>query len=243
MSFRDIAESIVSFIFPNKCAACGEVCTTSQAICDACLAKYAEDVKKPCPVCGKRADSCGCVGGEIPVCLAFYRGYYSEGAGVLEKLIFSLKGRRSVPLADLFARDLASGILKRLASEGEKRERYVLTYLPRSEKNLRKHGFDHGRLLCSRISRYSGIKEESFFVRHGGREHKKMGYEGRSHDAELTLDLAKSADVRGRRVILVDDVITTGATVNRAAELLYMNGADRVMCAVIARTAKKGKRK
>ena len=232
---------LTKLLFPPKCAACGEISDNGQILCGVCLEKYSSEVRRGCPRCGKSADSCGCVGGEIPVALAFYRGYYSEDAGVLEKLIFSLKGRRNVDLADFFARDLARGLIRRLTVEGEKKEKYVLTYLPRSEKNLRRYGFDHGQLLCSRISLYSGISEERLFHRHGGREHKKMDYSGRSCDAVSTLELSKSAEVRGKRVILVDDVITTGATVNRAAELLYMNGADRVMCAVIARTAKRKK--
>lgn len=225
-------------LFPPKCAVCGEI-IEGGALCSECLEKYSREVKEKCSVCCHIASNCTCNSVSGFICLAFYRGYYSGEERVTEKLIYKLKRKRSIPLADFFAVDMATAILKHLARIGENKENCVITYIPRSTKSLSKYGFDQGELLSKRVSRFTGIEYEKMFIRYGGSEQKKMTSAERFENAADTIDISEHADVQGRHVIIIDDVLTTGATMSRGTELLYSAGAEKVTKAVIARTARK----
>ena len=119
----------------------------------------------------------------------------------------------------------------------------MLTYIPRGGKNLAKYGFDHGELLCRRISKYSGIEAVSALGRVDGREQKKMNAEERAANAEGSIIAGDTAEVKDRHVYLVDDIITTGASAVRAATLLYKAGCRDVTGLFIAETVRRDRRR
>ena len=100
-----------------------------------------------------------------------------------------------------------------------------------------KTGFDQGEELARRLARKLGCGERRLFVRaEGSLQQKSLGAEDRRKNAEDALILCRSAAEPGMKVILADDIITTGSTVRAAAGLLYGAGARAVFPAAIART-------
>ncbi len=234
-----LLDRLVRLIFPCRCAACGEVVPDGQALCEACLRKYSLETGEKCKKCGNTASKCLCGTGDGMLCLAFYRGFDAVPGRVTEKMIISLKRHKSPELTDFFARDIAKLILQKPASSHSDIGEYVITYVPRSESNRRKYSFDHGEILAEAVSRYTGIPMGKLFVRDGGGEQKKMSAEERRKNAVGSIGIDRDALRDVKKVIVIDDIITTGATLGRAEELLYEAGIYNVTFAVIAKTNRK----
>ena len=120
-----------------------------------------------------------------------------------------------------------------------------------------KYGFDQGKELCVQIAAGFGQKPYYLFARVGGKEQKKLDQTKRSKNVDHAIILNTSAKkkpkcesveslhdtIKGKTVVVIDDVITSGATVKRAVELLQSAGAERVFVSCVAKTKLKGKTK
>ncbi len=227
---------LCDLLFPPKCAVCGEITENRGVLCDECLEKYVEES-------GRGTSGVKTFDGTLRMIAITTYDPRKADTHVTERMILKLKKVRREALADVFARDMALSLLQDIKQSGVKTEDMVLTYIPRSGKNLAKYGFDHSELLCKRISKYSGVEMVTAFERHNGREQKKMNAADRMANAEGSIVLSNTANVKGRHVYLVDDIITTGAGAKTAAGHLYKAGCADVTGLFIAETVKRDRRK
>lgn len=240
-------DALLSLLFPAVCPLCGER-AEADGICGGCRKKYAAETFLRCPVCGSDAGKCVCSAGfaeDLPfnlqgkrfLALTWYIPEKRGGGGerVTDAMILKLKD--SGAFADFFAGELAREIGRLFASSGEDPEGWVVSWCPRSPEKFMKTGFDQGEELARRLADRLGCGARSLFVRAAGSaEQKSLGPVERRKNAAEGLILRGSAVVPGMKVILTDDIVTTGATVRAAADLLYGAGAEAVFPAVIART-------
>ena len=246
MSRRGAAR-ILDLIYPPHCPICGTASGKDGCLCPDCLEKYANEQKEKCPACMKIAGDCVCglagvsrtfIGNKRTVTLTFYHPRGSDGTRVTERLIRLFKKRYDRSLTELFARDISGKLLLLMRSAGEDPGEWILTFPPRSAENKRKYGFDQGEAAVRCLSRYTGIPWAKTLRRSGGEEQKELGLKDREINSG-SLKLARKADLRGRKVVLFDDIITTGATVRAATDLLTEAGAKCVFPVCIARVLKK----
>jgi len=146
--------------------------------------------------------------------------------GVVRDLVLVLKRRRSRAVARL----LAELVMERLGECVVDVD--VVTWAPTSRKHVRERGHDQARLLATSLSRLLGVHMERSLVREGDRAQR-----GRSRCDRLDgPQYVASPLVRGRRILVIDDVVTTGATLTSAHECLIARGASRVACVAVAAT-------
>lgn len=106
-------------------------------------------------------------------------------------------------------------------------------FVPATAEAYTRRGFDHMELVASHFSAATGIPLVDVLARRSARDQRELGR------AERALNLAGSVDVvddvRGLNLLLLDDVITTGATVREAARALLQRGAGEVSACALAR--------
>lgn len=117
----------------------------------------------------------------------------------------------------------------------------VVTWAPLSAKRRRQRGFDQAQLLAEAISKELKIPVHPMLkkVRHTVPQSSLSGASTRqenARDAYVSLDLAHFV---GSRVLLVDDVMTTGATLQECGRILKLEGIGQIWCVTVARAAKK----
>ena len=207
--------------------------------CKNCRAEWERAKILPCPDCRQAAIECSCVPELIEnftVVSLFKFGTLLEA----DRLVYSIK-RRKLPRTYKFAADeLASRMLSYCRENGLDLSDAVVTHVPRSKRSTSRYGFDHGKLLAEAVAERLALKHLTLLRRNSrrGRDQKKLSAAERIINASHKFKLLKDIDIKGRTVLIVDDVITTGATVGSCAGALYEGEPDKIIVLCLAKNRK-----
>lgn len=235
---KKILNAVMEALCPDACVGCGEPLGRAgdRVFCPACRKKYLNEISAPCPSCGKSYDLCECRPKNfLPDGYAYFLPY-DKADGVTRKALLCCKNRRVKPLFTELAGMMLEAAKKRGYYDGTE----LVTYVPRSAAKAVKRGIDQAEELAREFCRQSGA-EFAQLIRHAAytAEQKLAGISDRSLNAQKSYVPAVSPDrIAGRRIILIDDIVTTGATVNVCTELLRDAGAAEVICLSAARSIK-----
>lgn len=237
---------LVNLLFPSRCPICGKP-ADENGLCADCLGKYLRELFEKCPVCEKSPSECICgagflshtrttLGGSGYCALCWYRTDGDEDR-VTERMIYQLKNRGL--LADFFAGELSRCLKTLFEREGERPEDWILTYTPRSAEKYMEYGVDQSEEIGRRLAKYLGCGFQRLFERTDGLEQKHLNAVQRLENAENSLRIRKNKITPGGKYLLLDDIITSGATMEAAAKLMYFHGASAVYPVAAARTMPK----
>ncbi|MBI5085735.1 MAG: ComF family protein [Acidobacteria bacterium] len=153
---------------------------------------------------------------------------YGNYHGGLHGLIHLFKYGRMRPLAAPLGRMLSSALPRDQVFD-------AIVPMPLHWRKLLVRGFNQSHLLAKELTRRTGIPTEPLLRR---RRHTaaQAGLSSAQRRANVAGAFTAGSDAQGRRLLLVDDVFTTGATVNAAATALKRAGAARVAILTLART-------
>lgn len=249
INIKNLLFKISDWFAVPKCIGCGEVIESGLFMCDRCAEIWSGAKTEICRRCGKTCDACACVPELLepseyyklknPLWLAFYESYDSESERTLSgKIIYKFKRRYNRRLIRFFALEMSAKILTRIREDEIPLSEFVITYAPRSRESVNEYGFDHSKKLSEEISVITGISFVPVIKRKSGTVQKNLDYGGRIKNAASSYTLVKSkADaINGRHIILIDDVMTSGATMSACAKLLLGASASSVLCASILKT-------
>ncbi len=216
-----IWESFLDLLYPPKCPFCGKVQET-RGICPAC--------RKALPWTEGDQGLKTLPGGTVCAAPLWYEDLAREG---LLRFKFQGASAAAEPLGELIAQCAA----ERFSGEFD-----VVTWVPVSRRRLRKRGYDQARLLAEGACRVWGVKPERLLRKTLDNPAQSGLQEAAARRANvLGVYEAEAEKLRGRRVLLVDDICTTGATLAECARTLRDAGAERVVCAAAALTREKEK--
>lgn len=245
-----ILKGMSDLIYPSRCFFCGENLSSARGrLCDFCLKRFETEGYFVCPACGKIASDCDCGGSYLKremfprvrlAAVYFYTSdpYFSP-LEMARSMILRCKKTYSPDLVEHLARKLGFRLKELFERNGEAFDGWIVTYPPRNGENLLKYGFDHGELIAKALAEMLNLPCRKTLFRVSGVNQKELGAEERFANAADSLAVIRSAVASGEKYILVDDVITTGATMAAAADLLYRNGASAVLPAALAKTITK----
>lgn len=148
--------------------------------------------------------------------------YTGQARALILRLKFERVREAAVPLARAMAM-LPGG------------EEELLVPVPTTKRRLRERGFNQARLLCELMARELGMPMADALIREDDRA-AQSSLSGRERRDNLAGCMRALPEVRGKRVLLVDDVYTTGATAGEAARALLAAGATSVGVFTAART-------
>lgn len=215
-------DRILSYIAPHLCCGCGK---TGTILCDNCKYDIVIDKSLRCISCGVPLLSLGvCNRCVVPYARAWCVG---ERSGVLQRVIGGFKFQNVYaaykPLADLLL-----DTLDELPAET------VVVPVPTTAGHIRERGYDHTALLARRVAKIRQLTSRSVLCRVTTTKQRDASRAQRIAQAKKAFAVRGYIDTTVP-YLLIDDVVTTGATIHYAAKALRDAGAREVWVAVIAR--------
>ncbi len=212
-------------LFPQVCIFCGvNACYDELPVCYHCVHKLNTLMTDKCIKCGKPPINCDCRE-SAGIRFAFYFGSLPS-----RKILYSFKynaDRRVIKfLAELL---VDSTNIAPNSFDG-------VTYVPRIRRNIKRHGYDQAKELAKAISELYGIPLITALKRKGGKDQKLLDFSERKRNVKDKYCLSYIPEEKFKRILLVDDVMTTGATLQACSQILRKDFAKSVVIAVLAKT-------
>lgn len=228
---RGAFDAVVDVLLPPACAACDTVLPGPVGFCEAC----AEEVLAlPAVHCARCAEPGQFPRGLCRTCTAgvpWTRAWAPfEHEGAVARAIHRFKYEDRSDLS----RPLGLLLAERFAAELP-REAGVLVPLPLHEARFRERKFDQAALLTAVVSQQTGLKAEGAWLSRTRDTRRQVGLSEPEREANVHGAFAATPEVAGQSVILVDDVLTSGATARAATRALVDAGAARVLVLTLAR--------
>jgi predicted amidophosphoribosyltransferase len=225
MTARAIAEVLALFA-PPRCAACrAALVDADRMLCRACVRALPWLRGAVCPRCGLlRHRRAGCPAAGAAFELAWAPLAYE---GVARDLVAALKFRGALPVADFMAAHIAAGLPAALRGVD------AVVPVPAHRGRRRRRGFDPAGVLARSVARRLELPLEPCLRRGGGRRQVGAAREARRDPGRLAVWARGTVP---ERVLLVDDVHTTGATLDACARALAEGGSRWIAAVSYART-------
>jgi len=216
-----IVDTLLSFVAPHLCSGCGVIGAT---FCDNCKYNIISEPFSCCIVCGKLAEIGVCYDHKVAFQQAFIVG---ERSGALQRLIGGFKFRNIKesyePLAEL--------LQARLPVLGRN---VIFVPIPTIPVHIRERGYDHMALVAKELARRVKRPMKRLLVRNGvSVQHHATRIE-RLAQAKSAYQVTERLDPTCTYIVL-DDIVTTGATLLEATLRLREAGAVTIWVAAIAR--------
>jgi ComF family protein len=112
---------------------------------------------------------------------------------------------------------------------------YLIVPVPTASSRARQRGFDHSALLARLLARQLSMRYAPAMMRLGQNRQVGKTRAERIRQAEGRYIVKNSKDISGRNILLIDDVVTTGATLAAATKALRHAGAKRIDALVFAK--------
>lgn len=248
--FRTVSE----LLFPPQCLGCGQRFAPSLGeqsapwLCKSCRTEFERSCLLQCPECFAAYLDCTCAPSVMKRagCVSFIKLAPYGDDRELETVRRIILKNKHFPARRGFAfcaDALCEGVKKAVAvcDENMPISHTVMAHLPRTRRNLKKYGFDQAKGLAKALSSRCGIKYVDLLKRvRDGVDQKTLTVTGRSANVKGAFALRQP--VKDLRVILVDDVVTTGAGMAEAVRVLKRAGAKEVIAVAVAATRKINRR-
>ena len=218
---RGVWQALLDLIYPPKCPFCQKVLERGEAgLCRRCQRELPWIAESAAERTVEFCDGC------------FSPLWYRDGT---VDGIHRYKFRDRALYADLFGTLMAQCVRDRMSEPAQ-----LVTWVPLSKKRLRARGYDQARLLAERMAEELGIpaaptlekwQDNSVQSRIDDRDRRRANVRG-------VYRVLPDCPVNGKRVILVDDVTTSGATLSECAACLKGAGAAAVTAVTLARAGK-----
>ena len=225
---------LLDLFFPKFCLSCGK---TGSWLCQDCQAFLKIQEENFCPACDKLTlnfkthKACK---GLTKLAGLFWAVDYRNP--LVKKLIFKFKYR---PFAKELARPLTKILISHFLLSGVPLTKmdFVLVPIPLTRKRLKWRGFNQAEEIAKEISRFYQLPLDNLLIREKERipQMKIKEPEKRKENIKGVFSCVFPQEVRGKTILLIDDVSTTRATLEEAAKVLKKSGAQEVWAAVVAR--------
>lgn len=233
----NIVKCIVSAVFPNKCISCGEIIDDEKFLCAYCE-KHIEknNLDDLCLICGFEKENCVCN----------YNVYRFEklisvfkNEGIAQRAYYSFKFGKKQHYVKFFAEKMAEAVNTLYR---DIKFDYICA-VPAGKSIFLNSNYDHCNYLCTELSKFLKIPYANKILYCKGHKKQQHKLSIKNRLTNVNGKFYFNYRINGATVLLVDDIRTTGATLDECAKMLLYAGADKVYCVTALATVMDSKKK
>lgn len=208
--------AVLAWLYPNRCLICGDYIKAKECICSKC--ENIESLKRTYHIkFGRKTSFMECFSNYPYVeyyrwCMKRFK-FYGKKSYARKFISFTLKSFKDFPF--------------------DKYDR--ICYVPMFEKDQKKRGYNQSQLLAKRLAKRLNLPLSDCLVK--VKQNKVQHRLKASDRIENVKGVYQcNQELKGKNIILIDDIVTTGATLCQCAKMLYQQGASNVVCFAMAST-------
>lgn len=228
----------LNIFLPPRCAGCDDITDRDFPVCDKCRKLIIEpaDSKHRCDVCFLPHNKCICINRQFFEKLSV--SFFYEGE--VKNTVFKFKFRARPDIAKNYSELIYRSLKQRNMLE----DTNMITFVPMSKIRQFRRGYNQSELLAKKLSEISGIPCIGILKRAGKSQvQHSLSRSARSGNLLGMFEPERKyrEEIKGKTFLVVDDVYTTGSTLNEIAKTLLIFGADKVYAASITAVKKQKK--
>ena len=215
---KTIVKNFINLLYPIHCYGCSRALDPMDEfhICSSCVASIKSNAMPPFE-------------SETAKTLVYSACLYE---GTLKELIHLFKYKGKATLAKIFS-ELMIDYIK---DNPEIADADIITIVPLHKKRLREREFNQSLLLANPISKEFGLTLKNTLLKIRKTKYQnELLRDERLANLRRAFKVSDTAGIKGANILLIDDVITTGATLGECAKTLLADGAKSVICFTLAR--------
>jgi competence protein ComFC len=222
-----VMETAIGWLAPALCVGCG---IEGTAICSSCVASI-EIFGERCWRCNRLSpgsrtcDSCRYTGSPAKVFI------FTDYDGLARQLLTSFKFSHQRTAAG----PIAKALVRTIHQHQGKLNDYLVVPVPTAASRRRQRGFGHTELLARHVAWGLRLERSEALRRLGHTRQLGSSRQQRLHQLQDSFAVRKQSVIRDRRVLLIDDVVTTGGTIIAASKALHQAGAAGVDALLFAK--------
>jgi len=219
-----IIDKAIGLLAPQICLGCG---MEGSVLCDKCIELYHEPVQPRCAGCHALSEDfrvCVKCRSWLPLYKIYIGGNYE---GVSEQLVKALKFEQKRQSAEPI-----SLIISKLLNDIDPDT--ILCPVPTAPKRVRERGFDHAKLISERLGKLVDLPSMNLLRRKSNVRQLGSSRKQRIIQVLDEFEPIDESKIANQEILLVDDVMTTGATLSAVAQILKDSGAKRVSAVIFA---------
>ena len=227
--FSEVLRGVRYAFFPRRCAFCGRVIDPCDTVCGQCADEVLRVQTPICYCCGCGKDRCVCRKRHSRFVTAVASPFYY--AGNVRETIRRMKFRREPEIAQVIGDEMAS--FARQVYDGVSFD--LVTFVPMTQKEQARRGYNQSELLARRTADKLSLPCEAALCKlYETKRQRTLRQRERSGNVLGVFDVSLPQTVRGKRILLCDDLRTTGSTLAECAKMLCLYGAKEVFCLTAA---------
>lgn len=230
-----LKEMLLDILFPPICINCEAVLSAEEktsAICHLCLSKISVHATLFCGICKARLPE------NKKIChkkSKYYLGAVTNYGDVIRRLIHKLKYGKWQRISPII-NELTGRYLKNLNLKLNKN--YIVVPIPLHKNKKAERGFNQSEIIAKYVAEKLKLplKTDNLAREKETKSQTEMkDWEERKNNIKESFSVSSSEDIKGKNIILVDDIYTSGATIGEAAEVLKKSGAKKIIALVVAK--------
>lgn len=234
---NSVLEKLSKLIFPNRCIVCGNL-ILNKYFCADCKDLLTPFSVKLCTKCGQPVKDCSC----------FANFFYFDKVtcvfpndDVIKNCFYRFKFRHNIASAGFFGSEMARAAEKSFNIK----EFDFITYIPMHPLKIIDRGYNQTAVLAKTLKKelHLPLKRVLYQPKVFNAQHSVSGIDERFLNIKGKYKVRKNADLKGKNILLVDDIMTTGATLSEVSRLLKLKDAESVACVTALRTIKREEKK